>query len=86
MIIFIIKDKIMTFRTKLDYSDNRQIKQRERTNTILSGATVFGVPFSALTTGPSTVDSGTTESFSLVVSTFSGNSATTIFNWYDSRM
>ena len=37
----------MGFRTKLDYSDNRQIKQRERTLTNLSGGTVFGVPFSA---------------------------------------
>jgi len=86
MIIFIIKDKIMAFRTKLDYSDNRQIKQRERTSTTLSGATVFGVPFSALTSGPSTTDSGTTETYPLALSTFSGNSATTVFTWYDSRM
>jgi len=86
MIIFIIKDKFMAFRTKLDYSDNRQILQRERTSTTLSGTTVFGVPFSGLTSGPSTTNSGATETYSLALSTFSGNSATTVFTWYDSRM
>jgi hypothetical protein len=86
MIIFIIKDKFMAFRTKLDYSDNRQILQRERTSTTLSGTTVFGVPFSGLTSGPSTTNSGATETYTLALSTFSGNSATTVFTWYDSRM
>jgi hypothetical protein len=76
----------MAFRTKLDYSDNRQILQRERTSTTLSGTTVFGVPFSALTSGPSTSDSGATETYTVALSTFSGNSATTVFTWYDSRM
>tara|TARA_R110002126_G_scaffold1909_5_gene11439 strand:+ start:30688 stop:32385 length:1698 start_codon:yes stop_codon:yes gene_type:complete len=76
----------MPFRTKLDYSDNRQIKQRVRTNTTLSGATVFGVSFSALTTGPDLSNQTTTETVTSVLSTFSGNSATTVFTWYDSRM
>lgn len=76
----------MPFRTKLDYSDNRQIKQRVRTNTTLSGGTVFGVSFSALTTGPDLSNQTTTETVTSVLSTFSGNSATTVFTWYDNRM
>lgn len=76
----------MAFRTKLDYSDNRQIKQRERTFTELSGGTTFGVPFSALTSGADVITSEITEDYYSVTSTFSGNSATTVFNWYDSRM
>ena len=76
----------MPFRTKLDYSDNRQIKQRVRTNTTLSGATVFGVSFSALTTGADLSNQTATETVISVLSTFSGNSATTAFTWYDSRM
>ena len=76
----------MGYRTKLDYSDNRQISQREKTDTILSGATVFGLPFSGLTVGPDLTTSGVTEVYGSVVSTFSGNSTTTNYNWYDSRM
>jgi hypothetical protein len=71
----------MTFRTKLDYSDNRQIKQRERTNTILSGTTTFGVPFSGLTYGPNMSATAQTSQYFGVVSSYSGNSATTVFNW-----
>ena len=71
----------MAFRTKLDYSDNRQLTQRERTSTILSGTTVFGVPFSALTSGPDLSYTAQTSQFFNVVSTYSGNSATTIFTW-----
>ena len=67
----------MGFSTKLDYSDNRQIKQREKTSTNLSGSTVFGLPFSGLTTGVDPNNSGVTQDFSLVVSTFSGNGTTT---------
>ena len=77
----------MAFRTKLDYSDNRQIKQRERTSTTLSGSTTFGVPYSALTNGIDTSTSGTTEIINTIAaSTFSGNGTTTIFTWYDPRM
>jgi len=71
----------MTFRTKLDYSDNRQIKQRERTNTILSGTTTFGVPFSALTSGPNMSATAQTSQYFGIVSSYSGNSATTVFAW-----
>ena len=71
----------MTFRTKLDYSDNRQIKQRERTNTTLSGTTVFGMPFSALTSGPDLTTATQTSQYFGVISSYSGNSATTIFTW-----
>ena len=71
----------MGFRTKLDYSDNRQIKQSERTNTVLSGTTTFGVPFSALTSGPNLTITAQTSQYFGVVSTYSGNNTTTIFNW-----
>jgi len=76
----------MPFTTKLDFSNNRQVKQYPETLTVLSGATSFGVPFSALTIGPDLVTSAITETFNGIVSTFSGNSGTTIYNWYDSRM
>ena len=77
----------MSFRTKLDYSDNRQIKQREKTSTTLSGATVFGVPFSGLTSGIDYGNTGITESNSVVIyGSFSGNTTTTTFTWPDSRM
>jgi hypothetical protein len=42
----------MAFITKNRFSNNRQVKQREQTNTSLSGSTSFGLPFSALTSGP----------------------------------
>lgn len=75
----------MEFRTKLDFS-TRQVKQSERTFANISGGTTFGVTFSALTTGPDLTTSGITSSATSVVSTFSGNTGTTIFTWYDSRM
>ena len=76
----------MAFKTKLDFSDNRQVKQHVETLTILSGATSFGVPFSALTAGPDLLTSGITETYYLIPSSFSGNNTTTIYSWYDSRM
>ena len=77
----------MTFRTKIDYSDNRQITQREKTSTDLQGATVFGLPFSGLTSGVDLSRTGITESYNVVTgNTFSGNATTTVFTWYDSRM
>ncbi len=69
----------MEFRTKLDYSDNRQIKQRERSETTLSGTTIFGMPFSGLTSGPDLATTAQTSQYFGVTSTYSGNSATTIF-------
>lgn len=80
----------MEFRTKLDFSSNRQIKQYPETILHLSGGTTFGLPFSALTSGPdlttSLITAFYTGSTCCVVSTFSGNSGTTIYNWYDSGM
>jgi hypothetical protein len=76
----------MAFRTKLDYSDNRQIKQFEKSHTILSGGTSFGLTFSALTSGPNLETSGDTETYTTLASTFSGNGTTTIYNWYDPIM
>lgn len=76
----------MGFRTKLDFSNNRQVSQRIETTTILSGATSFGVPFSQLPSGPNLALTSTTNSYSMIFSTFSGNNTTTVFNWGDSRM
>jgi hypothetical protein len=76
----------MAFRTKLDFSNNRQVKQHIETTTVLSGATNFGVPFGDLPTGPNLLTSGETNNYTLVISTFSGNSAVTIYNWYDPSM
>lgn len=76
----------MPFRTKIDFSDNRQVKQRIETIQNLSGATTFGVPFSALPTGPDLTTTGITQTYLSVASTFSGNSGTTIYSWGDSRM
>lgn len=76
----------MEFRTKLDYSSNRQIKQSPTTFTNLSGGTVFGVPFSGLTSGPNPSLSGISSSEYLLVSTFSGNSLITVYNWYTPEM
>lgn len=76
----------MAFRTKLDFSNNRQVKQFEKTQTVLSGGTSFGLTFSALTSGPDPITSGETNNVSFIASTFSGNSATTVYNWYDPAM
>jgi hypothetical protein len=76
----------MAFRTKLDFSSNRQVKQFEKTQTVLSGGTSFGLTFSALTSGPNLATTGETNTASFVASTFSGNSATTVYNWYDTGM
>lgn len=53
---------------------------------MLSGGTSFGLTFSALTSGPNPLTSGDTNTVSYVASTFSGNSATTVYNWYDPAM
>jgi hypothetical protein len=72
----------MPFITKLDFSNNRQVKQNIETNTVLSGGTSFGVPFNQLPSGPDPLTSGVTSLQNGVVSTFSGNSATTVYSWY----
>lgn len=76
----------MEFRTKLDYSSNRQIKQYPETITVLSGGTSFGVPFSALTSGPDLTTTAITLTITGVTSAFSGYSATTNYSWYNSNM
>jgi hypothetical protein len=76
----------MEYRTKIDFSSNRQIKQFPETITVLSGGTSFGIPFSSLTTGPDLTTTGVTSTINGVVSTFSGNSGTTVYAWYTSSM
>ena len=74
----------MGFRTKLDFSDNRQVKQRIETTTVLSGATSFGVPYDQLPTGPNYALSAITLTIppsSATTGTFSGNNTTTVFTW-----
>jgi hypothetical protein len=75
----------MAFRTKLDFSNNRQVKQDIETTTVLSGATNFGVPFGNLPTGPNLLTSGVTQNY-FVLSDFSGNNTTTNFTWGDPIM
>ena len=76
----------MAFRTKLDYSDNRQINQRQRTFTNLEGGSVFGVAYSAMTTGVDPTCITSTEEYVFTGSTFSGNGTTTMYTWFDQRM
>ena len=76
----------MPFITKLDFSSNRQVKQHEKLFTSLSGGTQFGIPYSSLTKGPDITTTAITQTYTNLVSTFSGNSATTVFSWYDSNM
>lgn len=80
------KSHKMQFRTKLDFSSNRQVKQYPETNTVLSGATSFGVPFSALTAGPDLTTTANTATLTSVTSTFSGNSSVTNYNWFNGLM
>jgi hypothetical protein len=74
------------FRTKLDYSDNRQIKQHPNTLTHLSGATTFGLPTNQLPIGPDLNTVGITHTLLEVGSLFSGNDTTTVYAWYDDGM
>jgi len=76
----------MAFITKLDYSNNRQIKQFQLTNTKLSGTTEFGVPFSALTSGVDETSIITTSVLTGITSTFSGNTRVTEITFGADRM
>jgi hypothetical protein len=76
----------MSFITRIDFSSNRQVKQNPETFTVLSGGTVFGVPFSALITGPDLLTSAVTSTQINLISTFSGNSSTTNYNWSNPGM
>jgi len=75
------------FRTRIDYSNNRQIKQFQLTETALSGTTTFGLPYSGLTSGVDEGSIGTTSTLINIASTFttiSGESTTYTFG--DPRM
>lgn len=77
----------MGFKTKLDYSSNRQINQREKTSTIFSGSTTFGLPFSGLTSGPDLTTVSVVDDLSgLSGTTFTGTDSTISFNFADSRL
>lgn len=76
----------MPFITKLDFSNNRQVKQYPDTVTALSGATVFGLPFAQLPVGPNLNTVITASTLYNLTSTFSGNSGTTVYSWADPRM
>ncbi len=76
----------MPFRTKIDFSNNRQVKQYAESQTHLSGGTSFGISFSGLPTGPDLTTSGISESYNLITSYFSGTSGSTNYTWYDRRM
>ena len=76
----------MAFITRIDYSNNRQISQLPETVTHLSGSTVFGLPYNQLLSGPDLTTSGVTKTYTGVISTFSGNSATTVYHWYNNGM
>ena len=76
----------MGFVTKVDLSYNRQIKELPRTTSILSGATQFGIPFSAMTSGPDYSTETIYASATTLVSTFVGTSASTTYTWADPIM
>ncbi len=76
----------MAFTTKIDFSNNRQVKQHEKTISNLSGGTSFGLTFSALTSGPDLTTIAITSGFTNLNSTFSGNSGSTTYYWSNSDM
>jgi hypothetical protein len=76
----------MGFVTKIDYSNNRQIRQFVLTNTALSGTTTFGVPFNDLPSGVNLDTVVTTSILTGITSTFSGNTSETQIAFGDSRM
>lgn len=81
MRIFILNLNSMAgFRTKLDHS-NRQVNQMERDFIVLSGGSVFGVPYSGLASGPDLTTTAITESYLVSNSTFSGNVSNTNYTW-----
>lgn len=76
----------MAFRTKIDFSSNRQVKQNIETVTVLSGGTSFGVTFNDLPSGPNLTTTAETGTLTFIASTFSGNSASTVYSWYTDIM
>lgn len=75
----------MNFRTRIDFT-NRQAKQYEKTDISLSGSSIFGLPYSSLTSGPDLSFSGITYEDAALQSTYSGNTGTTVYTFSDSRM
>ena len=71
----------MSFITKINFQDNRQHRLPNRKSHRLSGTTEFGLPFSALTSGPDLTTSAVTNNIINVVSTFSGNTNETNFTF-----
>ncbi len=67
------------FITKVDYSNNRQVRQSKLTSTDLSGTTIHGVDFSALTSGPDLSSVVTLSTTTGVTTTFSGDTGQTGF-------
>lgn len=76
----------MAFKTKLDTSNNRQIKQTQQTITSYSGRTDFGLPFNLISSGANLSTSATTQVFENVESTFIGNLTGTTFTFGNSVM
>ncbi len=74
------------FITKVDYSNNRQVRQTKLTTTTLSGTTIHGVDFSALTSGPDLSSVVTLSTTTGVTSTFSGDTGQTGFIFGISEM
>lgn len=75
----------MNFRTRIDFT-NRQAKQYEKTDISLSGSSIFGLPYTSLTSGPDLSFSGITYEDAALQSTYSGNTGTTVYTFSDSRM
>jgi hypothetical protein len=77
-----IKKTSMGFKTKIDASDNRQFKQRERSELLLPGITRFGMQQEDLAKGP---DLNTVRvlipSVDNVTSSFTGDTSTGVYNW-----
>lgn len=71
----------MAFRTKIDYSKGRQIKQDQNSTTILPGKTQFGMEYADRLLGPDLLSITTDIEISNIVSTFSGNTTNIIFSW-----
>lgn len=75
----------MNFKTRVDFTD-RQTKQIEKTSIALSGASSFGVSYSALTSGVNLTMTGVTFSDGALQSTYSGNTGSTVYTFGDPRM
>jgi len=74
------------FRTKIRLGSNAQAIQNKYTITDLSGTTVFGTEYSALTSGVDLETVQITSVLANVNTTFSGDAFTTLFTFPDSRM